>query len=106
MAGKYATSPWALGLCDRCGFSYPLRELKTEFYDLRPNGLKVCPTCLDKDNPQLQVGRINVNDPQSLRDPRPDVDQQASTGLFGWNPVGNPLNNIQLEVGTVTVSTG
>jgi hypothetical protein len=105
MAGKYATSAWALGLCDRCGFSYPLRELHREIYDLRPNGLKVCSTCLDKDSPQLQIGRVNSNDPQSLRDPRPDVDRLASTSFVGWNPVGHPLIYVQTEVGTVTVTT-
>lgn len=94
---------WALGLCDRCGFSYRLNQLHVEFYDERPNGLLVCRPCLDKDQPQLQLGRIKVDDPQSLLNPRPDVGVQGSTGLFGWLPIGNPLTNIQCQTGVVEV---
>lgn len=95
--------PWALGLCDRCGFSFRLNELHWEIFDERPNGLRVCSVCLDVDNPQLQLGRMKVDDPQSLLDPRPDTGKLGSTGLFGWLPVGNPLTNIQCQVGTITV---
>lgn len=95
--------PWALGLCDRCGFAFKLNQLRMEIYDQRPNGLLVCSACLDVDNPQLQLGRLKVNDPQSLLDPRPDTGRPGSTGLFGWLPVGNPLTNIQCEVGNITV---
>jgi hypothetical protein len=102
---KYASSQNALALCDRCGFPYPLRVLKREFYDQRPNGLKVCPTCFDIDQPQLQLGRIRVNDPQSLRDPRPDIDYVTSTSYFGWQPVGNPITNtIFCQLGAVTIT--
>ena len=95
---------WALGLCDRCGFSYRLNQLKREFYDQRPNGLLVCPECLDRDNPQLWLGTVKVTDPQSLRDPRPDVGVQGSTALWGWMPVGNPLVGYATgEIGDVTV---
>lgn len=107
MAGGSTSSlvrpPWALGLCDRCGFSFYLNKLHAEVYDQRPNGLLVCGVCLDKDNPQLQLGRQPVHDPQSLLDPRPDVGVPGSTGLFGWLPCGNPLTNVQCELGTVTV---
>lgn len=96
--------PWALGLCDRCGFSYRLNQLHEEFWDERPNGLLVCRTCLDVDQPQLQLGRFPIDDPQSLLDPRPDVGVPGSTSLFGWLPVGNPLtSNVQCEAGVVDV---
>ena len=32
----------------------------------------VCPECWDPDQPQNQLGRYNVDDPQALRNPRPD----------------------------------
>lgn len=96
--------PWALGLCDICGFPYLLNELKAVIYDQRPTGSMACPTCWDKDNPQLQLGRQKIFDPQSLRDPRPDTGEPGSTGLFGWMPISNPLTNIQCQVGTITVS--
>ena len=95
--------PWALGLCDRCGFSFKLNQLHWEIYDERPNGLRVCSVCLDVDNPQLQLGRMKVDDPQSLLDPRPDVGVLGSTGLFGWLPVGNSLTNVTCVLGSVTV---
>lgn len=95
--------PHALGLCDRCGFSFRLNELKYEIYDQRPNGLRVCSACLDVDNPQLQLGRYPIDDPQSLRDPRPDTGEQGSTSLFGWLPLGNPNIFISCETGTITV---
>lgn len=95
--------PWALGLCDRCGFTFKLNQLREEIWDQRPNGLLVCDVCLDQDQPQLQLGRMKVDDPQALLDPRPDVGVPGSTGLFGWMPVGNPLTNIQCYVGNITV---
>jgi hypothetical protein len=95
--------PWALGLCDRCGFSYKLNELHEQIFDLRPTGLLVCRDCLDIDNPQLQLGRVSQYDPQSLENPRPDVGVPGSTGLFGWAPIGNSLNNIVCSVGNLTV---
>lgn len=102
----YAAGRRALGLCDRCGFTYRLHELHTEIYDLRPNGLRVCSSCRDEDNPQLQLGRVRVNDPQSLRDPRPDINETASTSYFGWRPIGNPITNKLVgDLGTVVVVT-
>lgn len=95
--------PWALGLCDRCGFAFKLNQLHKEIYDERENGLLCCSVCLDIDNPQLQLGRLKVDDPQSLFDPRPDTGVPGSTGLFGWLPIGNPLTNIQCQVGNITV---
>lgn len=95
--------PWALGLCDRCGFSFKLSQLKREVYDEKFNGLRCCPACLDKDHPQLQLGRQSFPDPQSLLDPRPDTGVPGSTGLFGWMPISNPLTNIQCQLGNLTV---
>ena len=101
----YASSKWALGLCDRCGFRRRLTTLNKEIYDQRPNGLRVCSDCLDKDHPQLQLGRVKVNDPIALRDARPDIDKQASTSYFGWRPIGNPLTStIYCSVGDLTVT--
>ena len=98
--------PWALGLCDRCGFTYKLNQLRREIYDEKFNGLLCCPACLDKDQPQLQLGRQHIFDPQSLLDPRPDVGKPPSTSYFGWLPVGNPITLIECNVGTVTVTIG
>lgn len=98
--------PWALGLCAVCGFKFRLNDLRAQIYDERPTGLLVCDTCWDLDNPQLQLGRLKIDDPQSLLDPRPDIDRLTSTSYFGWAPVGNPLTNIECQLGTVTVTIG
>lgn len=96
--------PWARGECDRCGFWFKLNELHVEIYDTRPNGLLVCTQCLDVDQPQLQLGRTPIFDPQSLLNPRPDISRPASVGLFGWLPVGNSLTAVYCVTGTVTVT--
>ena len=45
--------------------------------------IKVCPECWEPDQPQLQLGMYPVNDPQAVREPRPDTSYYASgqTGL-------------------------
>ena len=39
--------------------------------DLNVTGTLVCPECWDPDQPQLQLGRWPINDPQAIRNPRP-----------------------------------
>tara|TARA_R110000744_G_scaffold78090_1_gene154075 strand:+ start:127 stop:1005 length:879 start_codon:yes stop_codon:yes gene_type:complete len=69
--GNYAKGSRAFGFCDRCGFRYNLKELRTETVNLSSTNLRVCPVCWDPDQPQNMLGRIPVDDPQALRDPRP-----------------------------------
>ena len=78
MSQPYAPATKALGICDRCGWTYKLKELKDEVVDLNSTGLLVCPSCFDPDQPQLQVGRWPVSDPQALRNARPDTGAPAS----------------------------
>lgn len=102
---RYAPGKLAWGLCDRCGFKYRLNQLKYEIEDQRFNGLRVCETCLDVDHPQLQLGEIVISDPESLYDPRPDLNLAASTGYFGWQPIGHPITSeIRGSVGTLTLA--
>jgi len=95
--------PWALGLCDRCGFAFKLNQLHEQIFDERPTGLLVCDVCNDVDSPQLQLGREKIFDPQSLLNPRPDTGVPGSTGLFGWMPIGNFNQFISCQVGDLTV---
>ena len=69
--GNYAKGSKAFGFCDRCGFRYNLKELRTETVNLSSTNLRVCPVCWDPDQPQNMLGRIPIDDPQALRDPRP-----------------------------------
>jgi len=116
MADRFASSQNALGICDVCGFSYRLRELKNLIEKGRNTNIKACPECWSPDHPQLRLGEYPVNDPQALRDPRPDFAELAeSRGIqFGWDPVGldNPFsltpNDLigTAHLGSVTVTTG
>ena len=83
----YAQGKKALGICDRCGFTYKLRELRYEVENKTRNGLKVCYECFDPDHPQFDVNNITTIDPQALYDPRVDTGEQASREIFGFNPV-------------------
>ena len=52
----YAQGKKALGICDRCGFTYKLSELKYEIEDSIRNGLRVSDSCFDLDQPKFKVG--------------------------------------------------
>jgi hypothetical protein len=127
VGNRFASGKNAISECDRCGQRFKLKILKTEIIKLKNYNLLVCPACWDPDHPQLQLGMFPVDDPQALRNPRPDRSYVVSGLLadgysgggsrifqWGWNPVGGssgvdaPLtpNNLALTVsiGTVTVS--
>ena len=114
MPTKDASGKHRIAQCDRCNFRYKLKDLHIQVLKTKPYRIKVCKSCWDPDHPQLQLGLYPVNDPQAVREPRPDVSYYASgnTGLYtsqtastnidnagfpadgsrqiqwGWNPVG------------------
>ncbi len=104
-------SAWAKGMksfgfCDRCGFRYPLVDLKSE----RVIGVKVnnrvCPRCFDPDHEQNFLFRVRTDDRGALKDPRPDLGQEESRRLSAWNPVGqDATSEVKVSVGTVTITT-
>jgi hypothetical protein len=127
MGNRFASGKNAISECDRCGQRFKLKVLKTEIIKLKNYNLLVCPECWDPDHPQLQLGMFPVDDPQALRNPRPDRSYKISGLLadgysgggsrifqWGWNPVGGsssfdaaltPNNlNLVVQLGTVTVS--
>jgi hypothetical protein len=91
-----------------------LVQLKKLTIKTKQVSIKVCPECWEPDQPQLQLGMYPVNDPQAVREPRPDTSYYASgqSGVqtangnnntvsqsgypeggsrvyqWGWNPVG------------------
>jgi hypothetical protein len=128
MPSKFASGKYAIAECDRCGQRYKLSQLKKEVIKTKLFQIKVCQSCWDPDQPQLYLGLYPVNDPQAVREPRPDVSYQVSGNLadgyngggsriiqWGWNPVGGSSffdavltpNNLALvvQIGTVTVAT-
>ena len=78
MTTKYARGTRAFGFCDRCQFRYPLGELVFQVFAQKITKIRVCSECLDVDHPQLMLGRIPINDPIALRDPRPPLDYDPS----------------------------
>lgn len=101
MTARYAKGKYAFGFCDQCQQRYDLADLKFQIVAGRLTNTKVCPYCLDKDQPQYFIGRVPVNDPQALRNPRPDVAQAESRELWGWSPVGNPAVFATGQVGVI-----
>ena len=83
MPNRFASGKWAIAQCDRCNFRYKLKELKRLVIKTKNVNILVCPTCWEPDQPQLQLGMYPVDDPQALRDPRPDNSywQAGMTGL-------------------------
>lgn len=128
MPTKYASGKHSIAQCDRCGQRYKLSELKKLTIKTKQVSIKVCPECWDPDQPQLQLGMYPVNDPQAVREPRPDT-SYAVSGLgtdgyaqdgsrqfqWGWAPVGGasqfdtvltPNDLIALgQVGIVTITS-
>lgn len=84
MPNKFASGKYAISQCDRCNFRYKLAELRIQTLKTKPYKIKVCKTCWDPDHPQLQLGMYPVNDPQAVREPRPDISYFAggNTGLY------------------------
>jgi hypothetical protein len=100
---SYASNKHAYGICDRSGFRYKLNDLVWEYQNGTKTGMRIGKDIVDPDQPQNFLGRVKINDPQSLKDPRPDYAQ--GRGLWGWNPVGNSAEYMVTSVGTVTVTT-
>ena len=88
MPNRFASGKWAIAQCDRCNFRYKLKELKRLVIKTKNINILVCPTCWEPDQPQLQLGMYPVDDPQALRDPRPD----NSYGQAGLNVNNNPTD--------------
>lgn len=78
MPSRFASGKHAIAECDRCSFRFKLKELRTEVVKTKPFKIKVCRSCWNPDQPQLQLGMYPVNDPQAVRDPRPDVSYRVS----------------------------
>ena len=78
MSNRFASGKYAIAECYRCAQRYKLKELRTQTVKTQPFKIKVCPSCWDPDQPQLMLGMYPVNDPQAVRDPRPDVSYQQS----------------------------
>lgn len=73
MTQGFASGKNSHGFCDRCGFRVKLSLMKKITINEKLTNIKVCPTCWEPDHPQYRIGRVDMSDPQALRDPRPDT---------------------------------
>lgn len=126
MPNQFSSGKYSIAQCDRCNFRFKLKQLRPLIVKRKNTNILVCPACFDPDHPQLLLGETPVNDPQAVRNPRPDVsylvsgvdvdgDPSGGSRVFqwGWAPVGGARdggltpNNLQLNVtlGNVTVAT-
>lgn len=104
MSNRFASGKHAIAECDRCGQRFKLKELKEEVVKTKRTNIMVCSQCWDPDHPQLQLGMYPVNDPQALRNPRPEKGVAASRDItWGWNPLMGC--SATTAIGTVTVTT-
>jgi hypothetical protein len=98
MPSQFASGKYSIAECDRCGQRFKLKELKKLTIKTKQVSIKVCHECWEPDQPQLQLGMYPVNDPQAVREPRPDVSYLVSgtSGLqiditgIGPNGLGSP----------------
>lgn len=123
MPSSFASARNSIAECDRCGFRYKLTQLKTLVIKTKNVSIKVCPECWEPDQPQLQLGLYPVNDPQAVREPRPDLSyyEIGNNGAggsrviqWGWNPVGGARDTdsgltpndliAEGQIGTVTIA--
>jgi len=79
MSQRFASGQQALAICDVCGFQYRLRELRNLVQRGNVTEIKACPECWNPDQPQNRLGEFPVDDPQALRNPRPDFAELAAS---------------------------
>ena len=82
MPTKYASAKNSIAQCDICGFRFKLKQLKQLVIKTKNVNILACSECWSPDQPQLQLGMYPVNDPQAVRNPRPDLGYYES-GLNG-----------------------
>lgn len=128
MGNRFSSGKNSIAECDRCGFRFKLTALRREIVKGRVYELLVCGPCFDPDHPQLHLGEFPVDDPQGVRNPRPDR-SYVSSGLldngfqgegsrnlqWGWSPVGGAsffdaaltpnYLALNVEIGTVSIVT-
>jgi len=98
---NFTSGKFAKGMCDRCGDKHYLNKLILEW-----TGLKVCKICLDQKDP-LEFPTNFPVDPESVQNPRPDIDVEAGQGTISVpSRLGSSFAGIELEceIGDVTVT--
>ena len=77
---RYASEKYALGISDRSGVAYKLRDMRKEW-----TGFLVGKDEWESKQPQLDIPKF-MADPQALRNARPDRTEPAVEVLLQFNP--------------------
>jgi hypothetical protein len=101
MGNKFASDNNALSECDVCGFRYKLRTLRYLIVKTKTTNVKACNECWSPDQPQLQLGMYPVDDPQAIRNPRPDFTGYPQSRSQVLQVIGMTTTSF---VGQVTIS--
>ena len=95
MGNRFSSGKHSIAECDRCGQRFKLKQLKGLVIKTKNVNILVCPECWEPDQPQLQLGMYPVDDPQAVRNPRPDSNaywQSGNNGLQLTNTTGPSQN--------------
>jgi hypothetical protein len=88
MGNRFSSGKFSIAQCDICGFRFKLKQLRYEVVKTKLYQLKVCDECWSPDHPQLLLGMYPVDDPQAVREPRPDT-TYVTSGLNGLQNAPN-----------------
>jgi hypothetical protein len=94
MPNKFSSGKYSIAECDICGQRYKLKELKKLVIKQQIKNIKACPECWNPDQPQLSLGMYPVDDPQAVREPRPDTSYLAS-GVSGLQIEAGNNNSVK-----------
>ena len=96
MPNRFSSGKYSIAECDICGWRTKLSELRALTIKTKMVNIRVCSECWNPDHPQLQLGMYPVDDPQAVRNARPDLSYPQSRsytfppfGLQGALWVGN-----------------
>jgi hypothetical protein len=101
----FASGKYSYGICDISGFRYKLKDMRKTW-----DGLLVGPDQWSPKHPQL-MPKPSPQDPQAIKNARPDVDEDNTKFLVytnvGDGKLGSVLDtfSVTTSVGEVTVTT-
>lgn len=103
MANRFSSGKHSIAICDRCSWTFKLSELREEIVKTKNINILVCSTCWDPDQPQLQLGMYPIDDPQAVRNPRPDSPSYPSSRGIWIESTVSVFAVVRLNPGTATV---
>ena len=101
----FASGKFSYGICDITGFRYKLKDMRKTW-----DGLLVGPDQRNPKHPQL-MPKPSTQDPQAVKDPRPDTSDDNAKFLVytnvGDGKLGSVLDTFSITagVGEVTITT-